>query len=259
LITVVGRPDALWALDDEPLPDEPFDWSGVADRDREFVAEVLTTSDRVCELLFDLELRTVTRRILARVASLDPRPLRRHARPERCAAGLVWLAAHGNGALGHGSRLCASHLWAWCGVTDCSDRGRTLRRAAGLRCSADDDARWRGVLPLGDPSLLHSRWRASLIHQRDTLAQALDARRTFTRDADGQTAHLRTTARRPLGACKGVLAQGNRVMIVVGFGEELDDADFVALTVPDAHDLVRQLQAALDAPIPRIPPSGWAA
>ncbi len=42
-------------------------------------------------------------------------------------------------------------------------------------------------------------------------------------------------------------------MVLVGFGEELDDAEFLSLTIPDAHELVRQVQAALDT---ALPPTG---
>ena len=49
---------------------------------------------------------------------------------------------------------------------------------------------------------------------------------------------------------KGVLTDTGRATVLIGFGERLEDADFVALTVPDAHDLVRRVQLALGAPLP---------
>ena len=38
LIPHVGSSEALWALESDPVPDDPFDWSVVADQDRPFVA-----------------------------------------------------------------------------------------------------------------------------------------------------------------------------------------------------------------------------
>jgi len=40
--------------------------------------------------------------------------------------------------------------------------------------------------------------------------------------------------------------------VLVGFGEHLEDAEFMSLTIPDAHDLVRQVESALDTPLPRV-------
>jgi hypothetical protein len=48
------------------------------------------------------------------------------------------------------------------------------------------------------------------------------------------------------------LRDSGRAIVLVGFGEQLDDAEFVSLTIPDAHDLVRQVQVALDTPLPRV-------
>src|SRR5262245_46941788 len=55
LIPYVGGADALWALDETPLPDEPFDWSVVDDQDRAMVAQVLAATDECCTFLDDLE------------------------------------------------------------------------------------------------------------------------------------------------------------------------------------------------------------
>ncbi len=50
---------------------------------------------------------------------------------------------------------------------------------------------------------------------------------------------------------KGVLADTGRATVLIGFGEQLADAEFVALTVPDAHELVRRVQLALGTSLPR--------
>src|SRR3954469_8150830 len=55
LIEAVGDVDALWRLDARPLPDEPFNWSGVDPADVSFVRDVLALSDRCCDELLDAE------------------------------------------------------------------------------------------------------------------------------------------------------------------------------------------------------------
>ena len=51
---------------------------------------------------------------------------------------------------------------------------------------------------------------------------------------------------------KGVVTDTGRATVLIGFGEQVDDADFVAPTVPDAHELVRTVQLALDASLPKL-------
>ena len=61
---------------------------------------------------------------------------------------------------------------------------------------------------------------------------------------------MRASPTKVVDAVKGVLLDSGRATVIVGFGEQVDDADFVALTVPDAHELVRRVQLALDTPLP---------
>ncbi|MGH8909817.1 MAG: hypothetical protein ACRD0K_25820 [Egibacteraceae bacterium] len=72
----VGGPDRLADLDDAPLPDEPFAWSGIPDDIRDRVGDVLARCDRCCEELLDVECRTACRRLLARAAAGDPNVFR---------------------------------------------------------------------------------------------------------------------------------------------------------------------------------------
>jgi len=254
LIEAVGDADALWRLDVTPLPDEPFDWTAVQPEDRDYVAEVLALSDRCCDAAFDVEFRTAARRILARVARNDPRPLRRHQHAARCAASLVFLVGSANGEFGRGGRLPSSLLWRWFGVGDCCGRAHTLRRAAGLE--PEDGRRWcDDPMLLGDPALLHSWMRGRLVDQRDRLIDVAERRRTWSVIGnDGRSARVEVRARptKVVHSTKAVLRDSGRAIVLVGFGEQLDDAEFVSLTVPDAHDLVRQVQAALDTALPRV-------
>ena len=250
LIEPVGDADALWRLDATPLPDEPFDWSTVEPGDAAFLQEVLALSDRCCIEMLDTEYRTATRRILARVTLRDPRPFRRSPHPARCAASLVWLVGQASGEFGRGSRRSAAWLWAWFGVGNCSERGRSLRRAAGLD---PEEGSWSEPLSLGDPALLHSRFRASLVAQRDRMLEIAGRRRTWSvvgNDGASARVEVRAEPTKVVHTVKGVLADTGRATVLIGFGEQLEDAEFVALTVPDAHELVRRVQLALDTSSP---------
>jgi hypothetical protein len=251
LVPYVGSFDALWRLDVVPVPDEAFDWSAVEDRDRSFVEEVLRLSDECCKVVLDVEFRTIARRILARVAGRDPRPFRRSPHAARCAASLVWLVCDSSGARGWSRPRPASWIWSWFAVGNCSDRGRSLRRAAGL----EPKGGWLDQpLSLGDPALLHSSFRATLMIQRDRALDVANRRRTWSMvDANdvGARVEVHMHPTKVVSAVKGVLTDTGRATVVVGFGERVDDAYYVSLTVPDAHELVRQVQLALDAPLPR--------
>jgi hypothetical protein len=252
LITFVGDADALWRLDSEPLPDEPFEWPVIGARDRAFVSGVLALSDRCCDVALDVEYRTIARRILARVAAREPTTLRRSANVARFAAGLVWLAGRGSGEFGRRGRLPSQWLWDWFGVNDSADRGRSLRHSAGLE--PDSSRRYLSPsepLPLGDPGLLHSRFRSRLIMQRDARATWQRDRRRWWLLEDGRTASVRAAPVKVVLATKGLIADQGRAMVILGLGDNLDEASFFALTIPEAHGLVRSVQGALDAPLPR--------
>jgi hypothetical protein len=251
LIEAVGSPDALWCLDVLPLPDEPFDWTAVEPGDLEYVTEVVALSDRCCDELFDVEHRTAARRVLARVAANDPRPLRRHPHAARCAASLVWLVGAANGDFGRDGRFRSSLLWSWFGVGTCDGRSRTLQHAAGL----EPNTRWPDPSALGDPSVLVAWMRARLVDQRDHLLDIAERRRTWSVIGDdGRSVRVAVRAQPAtvVHSTKAVVHESGRAIVLVGFGEHLEDAEFLSLTIPDAHDLVHKVQAALDTPLPAV-------
>ena len=243
LVPYVGSFDALWRLDVVPVPDEAFDWSAVEDRDRSFVEEVLRLSDECCKLVHDVEFRTIARRILARVRRARPSTL--PSQSPRCPLRRVARAGSSrdsSGALGWGRRRSASWIWSWFGVGNCSDRGRSLRRAARL----EPDGGWLDQpLSLGDPALLHSSSRCHAHDPARPRARRRGRRRTWSM-VDGNDLAARVEVRmhptKVVSAVKGVLTDTGRATVVVGFGERVDDAYYVSLTVPDAHELVRQVQ-----------------
>ncbi len=114
----VGGRFALQNLDDAPLPDEPFEWAGVADDVRPVVEVMLDLCDRCADELLDVEHRTAMRRFLSRAAVADPALFRRKASPERGAAAIAWVICRANGTTGdHWSGLSVQELLTWFGVT----------------------------------------------------------------------------------------------------------------------------------------------
>lgn len=168
LARAVGGVEALESLDDEPLPPEEFCWDGVPDDVRAPVATVLATVDRCCEALFDLEARTVARRLLARAARGEPGLFLRMSRPELTAAALCWLVGKANDLVGgREDQVSVATLCAHAGLahTTVASRAAALSAAGGL--AADS-----GPYGLGTPELLTSRRRRALAELRDRLRGA---------------------------------------------------------------------------------------
>jgi hypothetical protein len=154
----------LLGLDDELLPDEAFEWAGIAEDIHPVVQEVLDACDRVADEVLDVEHRTAMRRFLSRGAVGDPAIFRRKVSPIRGAAAVAWVIARANDTVGaHGSTLSVADLLAAFGVTgSVSQRAEPLLRANGV-----DPQQLLGRMRLGTPDLLVSRKRASIIEQRD--------------------------------------------------------------------------------------------
>jgi hypothetical protein len=159
----VGGDDALDQLDDDPLPDEPFNWEGITEDVRERVGEVLELCDRACDEMLDVEYRTACRRFLARVASGDPGVFRRKARPETAAAAVCWVIGKANDLFRWpGGGFQVQDLMFHFGLKgSVSQRAGTLLKAAGL-----DTGTYRGVC-LGSPALLVSGRRRRVMELRD--------------------------------------------------------------------------------------------
>lgn len=132
LAAEVGGDHVLDALDDAPIPDEPFDWTGIADDVVPIVGEILAHVDRCCDDLLDLEYRTACRRLLARAAVGDPRVFRRKAKSETAAAAIVWIVGRANQIFEGPQRLMlASRVADYLGVKgSASGRAESMLRAA---------------------------------------------------------------------------------------------------------------------------------
>jgi hypothetical protein len=243
---------ALLDLDAERLPDEGFDWSGVDSQDRAIVAAVLERCDAACDELLDTEFRTIARRILAMLATRDPRPLRRTTNHDRLAAGIVWLAGRGNGEFGRRAPRwrSARQVADWFGVTNCADRGQSIRKAAGLVPEVIDPyASFLDATPLGSIALLHSKTRRLLITHRDARIRIESERRRWSLSPDGRTVACRATRVGPLAVTRGHDAESNQTTLLValgGPGVALDEADLYGLSLSEARRLVEMLRRALE-------------
>ena len=250
LLGQVGDLDALLNLNADPLPDEPFDWSGVEERDAPMVRAILDRSDACCTEILDLEFRTIARRILARVAARDPKALRRSTNHDRVAAGLVWLVGRANGEFGRRGRWTSGRLWKWFGVTSCSDRGWTLGNAADLIPEVTDSPWQDDQVELGDARLLHSRIRSQLITRRDSLHRYDEQHRPWSVRDDGHSTEVRARRVKALVAAKGLEGDTPRALVMIGLGDDIEDASFFGLSIPDARHLVTMVQRALDSSLP---------
>ena len=162
----VGGSEALDALDDEPLPDEPFAWDGIPDDVVPKVAEVLEACDRCCDAVLDVEYRTACRRYLARVASAAPQVFRRRGRTDTASAAVCWTVGKANGLfVGHPGGIRVKDLLGHFGLAQgsVSQRAATMLQAAGI---AEGTFLAWGVV-LGDPALLVSGHRRRIIVRRD--------------------------------------------------------------------------------------------
>jgi hypothetical protein len=160
----VGGRMQLMNLEDDPLPDEPFEWTGVPDDIRPVVQEVLDACDRCADELLDVEHRTAMRRFLSRAAVGDPAAFRRKASPTRGAAAVAWVICRANDTVGvYSSGLTTKELLAWFGLNgSVSQRAEPYLRANGV-----DPHRLYGSMDLGAVDLLTSKRRAALIQSRD--------------------------------------------------------------------------------------------
>ena len=160
----VGGRFQLQNLDDAPLPDEPFEWAGIAEDIRPVVQQIVDDCDRCGDELLDIEHRTAMRRFLSRAAVADPAVFRRKASPTRGAAAVAWVICRANNTVGASwSGLSVQELLAWFGV-----KGSVAQRAEPLlRANGVDPHRLFGTMELGAPDLLTSERRREIIAQRD--------------------------------------------------------------------------------------------
>ena len=168
--SAVGGPEAMEALDDTPLPDEPLDLTGTADDVGERVRGVgALADDAVANLFADdarrTELRTAARRILARIAAADPAIFRRRSSDAAAAAAVLWIAGSVNDAFraSRGGVTVSAMMSAFGLKGSPSQRAQPMLRALGVPVPED----WSRSL--GDPLLLVSGRRRTLRERWESL------------------------------------------------------------------------------------------
>ena len=161
LRALVGGEPALANLDAEPLPDEPFDRTGIAADVLGRVEQVLELCDLACDQLFDVEIRAATRRLLHRVAVRNPGTFRRNGSIHTAAAGLVEVVARRNHRIAK-YMVQSKQIHQLLAVSgSASSRATSMLRAAGLDQTGD--------APEFDAAYLTGERRAALIGLRDLL------------------------------------------------------------------------------------------
>lgn len=158
LVGAVGSREALEGLDEQPLPDEAFDWSVVPEEIRPKVEEILAMCDENAVEMLDVEHRTANRRLLARVVAADPAYFRGRAAARTSAAAISYMVAHANDSLSMYGPLTAGELLEPFGVKSASQRAKQFRHALGLPEHFPG-----GPMALGAPDLLVGARRAELM------------------------------------------------------------------------------------------------
>lgn len=158
----VGGEHALDGLDAQSLPDEPFAWDGIPADIHAAVAEVLTSCDRCCDEMLDVEFRTACRRVLARVASAGPEVFRRRVKAETSAAAVCWIVGKANDLFSPSGRgMLVRDLMGHFGLSSASQRAKALLHAGAF------PADHYGGVDLGSSEFLVSTRRRRILQQRD--------------------------------------------------------------------------------------------
>jgi hypothetical protein len=167
VIELVGGRAAYDALDDVPLGDRPFDWTVVPAELHSPTAETLEHLDRWAGELFDDEVRTIARCVLAGVVAADRGVFKRSARTDAFAAGILsFLLSRLTGRFSAQERRAMpwkvhtqKELAGATGVSASATSSRT-RTIANVVERADID--W--------PSILHSTQRAEVLLTKSLIA-----------------------------------------------------------------------------------------
>jgi hypothetical protein len=177
----VGGAEALKTVDIAPLPNEPFDWSGIPQDIAPRVNEVLGLVDVAVPALFGGshrsdgkptdysvdELGVACRRFLVRVASADPPMFRRKGAAKAFAAAVVWIVGKANNVVGQysvQSKDVQAHF----------DVGSVTQRAEPMLAAVGANRRYN-EMGLGDAAFLTSATRRSIIASRDAALATISA------------------------------------------------------------------------------------
>jgi hypothetical protein len=169
----VGGEAALYALDANPLPDEPFAWDAVPADVHERVGGVLALVERCCTDLLDDQYRAACRRLLADAAAGDPEIFRRRGRAETAAAAVCWIAGKANAlfdpsaGVGGGPPMPTMQVKELAEYFGVAGSGVSQRGGAFLRAIGVDSPTNVLQLDLGTPRYLTGPRRAQILAARD--------------------------------------------------------------------------------------------
>lgn len=173
LEALVGGPEALAALDAEPMADVPFSLPELPAGLGERAVAIAAECDRVATEVFDdVELGLALRRLWEAALAVDPTMLARSTRDDTALGGLVWAVLQANGLLGSTGRLLARELWPRLGVpASAAGRGGALLErlapGSGLLVTPPGAPRLRAA---GRPDVLLAATRQLLVQRRDELS-----------------------------------------------------------------------------------------
>lgn len=171
----VGGEDALWALDAEPLPLEDLQLDGLDPDTALIIVQASALCDDVLRFDWCLELRTVARRLLVRLARESPAALRRPA-VGSIAAAVTYIAVHANLVPRRGGWLSTDNIASLSGTSASGvpARSRKLLAELGIEQPAVDEdlppRLRRRMLRVGTPDLLIGQRRDFLISEAGYIA-----------------------------------------------------------------------------------------
>lgn len=163
---LVGGEEALAGLRSEPLPDEALQLDRVPEDILDRVRATARLCDEAADALFDREIRTACRRVIAQTAAEEPAVFRRKSKDVTAAAAIVWAVATVNNRMGQYYGIdgpLAKDLAAHFGLSAIpTDRARPFLRSFG-----GPDHAWSRQLSFFTPEVLTGARRAELIRIRD--------------------------------------------------------------------------------------------
>lgn len=166
--SLVGGPEAYEALDVEPLGDVAFDWTRVPADMREATEETLGLLDRWSAELFDPEVRTIARVVLAGVVDADRSVFRRSARTDTLAAGILsFLIARLTGRMSPSER----RAMPWSVTTQKDLAGATRVSASTISTRTATIANVVARAEIDWPSSLHSSQRAEALRAKQQIEE----------------------------------------------------------------------------------------
>ena len=256
LVACVGSIQALESLDGQPHPVEALDLAGVDAADTELVSHIVELIVEA-DLLVSPEMITIIHRLITRLAEHPDKPLRRRTSPPRIAAAIVWLAFSASGLIGRrrGMRTAGS-IWSDFGISSAKDIGFSLAKALhdpssdGLPAVTNDAS---SPPRLGDPALLHSHYRRSLINRRQELEVYIvdqrqsDMNRHPIQIVPAGGVRFATNPTTVRWAVRSPDEQG-RATVMVATGD-LQEMRLTSISVPDARRLIAALEHALSQPL----------